>query len=67
MGKSIKKYYSNDFINKYSDYLDIENIKNSIKKDSFTRYILIGLLVFGILSILTTIFLYYNGKEEELE
>ena len=62
-----KKYYSNDFITKYSNYLDIENIKSSIKKDSFTRYILIGLLIFGILSILTTIFLYYNGKEEELE
>lgn len=38
-----KKYYSNEFISKYAEYLDIESIKNSIKKDSFTKYILIGL------------------------
>ena len=37
------------------------------EKNNFTKYILIGLLIFGILSILITIFLHYNGKEEELE
>ena len=56
-----------DFITEYSEYLDIDSIKRSIKKDSFTRYILIVLLIFGILSILITLFLQYNGKEEELE
>ena len=58
------KNFSDDSFDKI---FDIENIKNSIKKDSFTRYIIIGLLIFGILSILITIFLQYNGKEEELE
>jgi hypothetical protein len=62
-----KKYYSNEFISKYAEYLDIESIKNSIKKDSFTKYILIGLLIFGILGLLTTIILNYNNQEEELE
>jgi hypothetical protein len=62
-----KKYYSNEFISKYAEYLDVESIKNSIKKDSFVRYILIGLLIFGILGLLTTIILNYNNQEEDLE
>lgn len=62
-----KKYYSNEFISKYAEYLDVESIKRSIKNDSFTKNILIGLLIFGILGLLTTIILNYNGKEEELE
>ena len=58
----VKKYFSDDSLDKI---FDIENIKNSIKKDSFTRYIIIGLLIFGILSILITIFLHYNKDTEE--
>lgn len=64
MGKNIKYNFSDDSFDKI---FDIASIKDSIKKDSFTRYILIGLLVFGILSISTTIFLHYNDTEEELE
>lgn len=64
MGKNIKNNFSDDSFDKI---FDIASIKDSIKKDSFTRYILIGLLVFGILSISTTIFLHYNDTEEELE
>ena len=64
MGKSIKYNFSDDSFDKI---FDIENIKNSIKKDSFTRYILIGLLIFGILSILITIFLHYNKDTKEQE
>ena len=64
MSKTIKYNFSDDSFEKI---FDIESIKHSIKKDSFTRYILIGLLIFGILGILTTIFLHYNGKEEELK
>ncbi len=60
----IKKNFSDDSFDKI---FDIENIKNSIKKDSFTRYILIGLLIFGILSILITIFLHYNKDTKEQE
>tara|TARA_Y100000592_G_C5337864_1_gene252718 strand:+ start:511 stop:699 length:189 start_codon:yes stop_codon:yes gene_type:complete len=61
----VKKNFSDDSFDKI---FDVEYIKNSIKKDSFTTYILIGLLVFGILSIMITIFLHYNGKKkEELE
>lgn len=61
-----KKYYSNEFTTKFMDYLDIDSI-SSIKKDSFTKYILIFLLIFGILGLLTTIILNYNNQEEELE
>ena len=60
----IKKNFSDDSLDKI---FDIENIKNSIKKDSFTRYIIIGLLIFGILSILITIFLHYNKDTKEQE
>ena len=60
----IKKNFSDDSFDKI---FDIENIKNSIKKDSFTRYIIIGLLIFGILSILITIFLHYNKDTKEQE
>jgi len=60
----VKKNFSDDSFDKI---FDIENIKNSIKKDSFTRYILIGLLIFGILSILITIFLHYNKDTKEQE
>lgn len=60
----IKKNFSDDSFDKI---FDIENIKRSIKNDSFTRYILIGLLIFGILSILITIFLHYNEDTEEQE
>ena len=64
MGKNIKNNFSDDSFDKI---FDIDSIKRSIKKDSFTRYILICLLIFGILSILVTILLHYNNKEEELE
>ena len=64
MGKSIKYNFSDDSFDKI---FDIESIKRSIKKDSFTKYILIGLLIFGTLGLLTTIILNYNGKEEESE
>jgi len=60
----VKKNFSDDSFDKI---FDIENIKKSIKKDSFTKYILIGLLIFGILSLLITIFLHYNNDTEELE
>ncbi len=60
----VKKNFSDDSFDKI---FDISNIKSSIKKDSFTKYIIIGLLIFGILSISTTIFLHYNDTEEELE
>jgi len=60
-----RKYNFSD--DSFDKIFDIDIIKHSIKKDSFTRYILIALLIFGILSILITLFLQYNGKEEELE
>ncbi len=56
----VKKNFSDDSFDKI---FDIENIK----KDNFTKYILIGLLVFGILSILITIFLHYNKDTEKQE
>ena len=58
----VKKNFSDDSFDKI---FDVEYIKNSIKKDSFTTYILIGLLVFGILSIMITIFLHYNDKKKK--
>lgn len=64
MGKSIKYNFSDDSFDKI---FDVESIKRSIKNDSFTKNILKGLLIFGILGLLTTIILNYNGKEEELE
>lgn len=64
MGKNIKYNFSDDSFDKI---FDIDSIKRSIKNDSFTKNILIGLLIFGILGLLTTIILNYNGKEEELE
>ena len=60
----VKKYFSDDSFDKI---FDIETIKRSVKADSFTKYILITLLIFGILSILITIFLYNSNNEKKLK
>lgn len=60
----VKKYFSDDSFDKI---FDIESINRSIKKNNFLKYILIGLLIFGLLSILVTIFLHNNNTDEELE
>ena len=54
-----------------SDYsfdkvFDITPIIKSVKNNSIAKYILFFLLIFGILSIFTTIILNYNNQEEEL-
>ena len=64
MSKSIKYNFSDDSFDKI---FDIESIKRSIKKNNFLRNLLIFLIIISILSILITLFLQYNGKEEELE
>ena len=59
----VKKNFSDDSFDKI---FDVEYIKNSIKKDSFTTYILIGLLVFGILIYMITIFLIKYKKKKKI-
>ena len=54
-----------------SDYsfdkvFDVTPLIRSVKKNSIAKYILFFLLIFGILSIFTTIILNYNNQEEEL-
>ena len=44
----------------------LRSLRNSVKKNSIAKYILFFLLIFGILSIFTTIILNYNNQEEEL-
>jgi uncharacterized BrkB/YihY/UPF0761 family membrane protein len=58
------KYFSDDSFDKI---FDVTPLRNSIKNNSIAKYILFFLLIFGILSILTTIILNYNNQEEELE
>lgn len=55
----------------YDKVFDIEEsfiraAAKSLKKNSIAKYILFFLLIFGILSISTTIILNYNNQEEEL-
>jgi len=58
------KNFSDDSFDKI---FDVTPLRNSIKNNSIAKYILFFLLIFGILSILTTIILNYNNQEEELE
>jgi len=58
------KYFSDDSFDKI---FDVTPLRNSIKNNSIAKYILFFLLIFGILSISTTIILNYNNQEEELE
>jgi len=46
---------------------DVTPLIRSVKNNSIAKYILFFLLIFGILSISTTIILNYNNQEEELE
>lgn len=50
----------------YDKVFDITPVIKSIKNNSIAKYILFFLLIFGILSISTTIILNYNNQEEEL-
>jgi len=50
----------------YDKVFDITPVIQSLKKNSIAKYILFFLLIFGILSISTTIILNYNNQEEEL-
>lgn len=50
----------------YDKVFDITPVIKSLKKNSIAKYILFFLLIFGILSISTTIILNYNNQEEEL-
>ena len=50
----------------YDKVFDIAPVIKSLKKNSIAKYILFFLLIFGILSIFTTIILNYNNQEEEL-
>lgn len=57
-----KKYYSNDFITKYSEYLDITPIKSS-KKSYLPKIIIIcALIIIGII-----LYIINNNKIEEEE
>jgi len=58
------KYFSDDSFDKI---FDVTPLRNSIKNNSIAKYILFFLLIFGILSISTTIILNYNNQEEVLE
>jgi len=58
------KNFSDDSFDKI---FDVTPLRNSIKNNSIAKYILFFLLIFGILSIFTTIILNYNNQEEELE
>jgi uncharacterized BrkB/YihY/UPF0761 family membrane protein len=58
------KNFSDDSFDKI---FDVTPLRNSIKNNSIAKYILFFLLIFGILSISTTIILNYNNQEEELE
>jgi len=58
------KNFSDDSFDKV---FDVTPLINSIKNNSIAKYILFFLLIFGILSISTTIILNYNNQEEELE
>jgi len=57
------KNFSDDSFDKI---FDVTPLRNSIKNNSIAKYILFFLLIFGILSISTTIILNYNNQEEEL-
>tara|TARA_B100000902_G_C27190703_1_gene853774 strand:+ start:130 stop:324 length:195 start_codon:yes stop_codon:yes gene_type:complete len=48
------------------EYSYLRSLRNSVKKNSISKYILFLLLIFGILSIFITVILYYNNEEEEL-
>jgi len=58
------KNFSDDSFDKI---FDVTPLRNSIKNNSIAKYILFFLLIFGILSISTTIILNYNNQEEVLE
>ena len=59
------KNYLEDIIT--LDSFDVTPLRNIIKNNNIAKYILFFLLIFGKLSILTTIILNYNNQEEELE